>query len=116
MSIQAIGHNRNLEVRPASEDKIREYSNHIEGYFLKFLIDEMWSSVESLGQGYALERGLCQDMLNQELALQISANIDLKIGESIYQQLTAAYGKNLQPDQEDTNGEGKSGEAQQLPG
>lgn len=79
---------------PVKEEDLRfsrdlqKVAGEFEKVLLKYMVDQMFASVESLAGGHSYERSLWQDHFTAELASSISENTSLGISEAIYSQLT----------------------------
>lgn len=73
------------------EKKIKEIGKEFENFFIKYLVDNMYKSVEVFSEDVGFERVIWQDFLNTELASKISEKYDLGISEAIYRQITLKY-------------------------
>lgn len=71
--------------------KLIEVCNDFEQIFVKYLVDKMWSSADIDGGDTSGEKAIYQDMLNDQIAKEISDSSDLGISGMIYQQMSAAY-------------------------
>lgn len=71
--------------------KLREACREFEQIFIKYLIDSMWSSVEVLSDGFSNERSMWQEMLNNEIAKEVSRDSRLGISDAIYLQISSSY-------------------------
>ena len=73
------------------EAGIKKLGKEFETFFIKYLVNSMYNSVEILNDNAGFERGIWQDFLNSELASVISEKYDLGIADAIYRQVAAQY-------------------------
>jgi peptidoglycan hydrolase FlgJ len=85
------------DISAAKDDlRLKEACREFEQIFIKYLVDSMWSSVELMGDGFSSERAMWQDMLNNEIAKEISLGSGLGISDVIYQQISSSYISNAE--------------------
>src|ERR1051325_6767514 len=82
-------------VTPREDPKLREAAQDMESLFVTQMLQAMRQTVPESGLlGSGSGQKLFRDMLDQELAKEISHGSGLGIGEMLYRQLAPAEGEN----------------------